>query len=99
MMNGNTEFVEEGQSHHPFYCMYKYDHSNIDGVNTWIRWFCDRKYKLVLETQFVPFDAIRLEFNFKGLFVPGLGTNRYADCTSALMEILPCLLPPANLEV
>ncbi len=36
MMNGNTEFVEEGQSHHPCYCMYKHDHSNIDGVNAWI---------------------------------------------------------------
>ena len=53
MMNGNTEFVEEGQSHHPCYRMYKHDHSNIDEVNAWIRWFWDRKYKLVLETQFV----------------------------------------------
>jgi hypothetical protein len=47
----------------------------------------------------MPFDAIRLEFNFEGLFIPGLGTDRYADCTSALMEILPRLLPPANSEV
>jgi hypothetical protein len=47
----------------------------------------------------MPFNAIRLKFNFKGLFVLGLGTTRYADCSSALMEILPCLLPPANLEV
>ncbi len=52
MMNGNTELVEEGQSHHPCYRMYKHDHSNIDGVNAWIRWCWDRKYKLVLETQF-----------------------------------------------
>ncbi len=52
MMNGNTEFVEEGQSHHPCYRMYKHDHSNIDGVNAWILWFWDRKYELVLETQF-----------------------------------------------
>jgi hypothetical protein len=47
----------------------------------------------------MPFNAIRLEFNFKGLFVPGLGTDRYGDCASALMEILPRLLPPTNLEV
>jgi hypothetical protein len=47
----------------------------------------------------MPFDAIHLEFNFEGLFVPGLGTNRYVDCASALMEILPRLLPPANWEV
>ncbi len=53
MMNGNTELVEEGQSHHPCYRMYKHDHSNIDGVNSWIRWCWERKYKLVLETQFV----------------------------------------------
>ncbi len=53
MMNGNTELVEEGQSHHLCYPMYKHDHSNIDGVNAWIQWCWDRKYKLVLETQFV----------------------------------------------
>jgi hypothetical protein len=47
----------------------------------------------------MPFDAICLEFNFEGLFVPGLGTDRYKDCASALMEILPRLLPPTNLEV
>ncbi len=53
MMNGTIEFVEEGQSHHPCYHMHKHDHSNIDGVNAWIQWCWDRKYKLVLETQFV----------------------------------------------
>jgi hypothetical protein len=52
MMNGNTEFTEEGQSHHLCYRMYKHDHSNIDGVNAWIQWCWDRKYKLVPETQF-----------------------------------------------
>ncbi len=45
------------------------------------------------------FDALHVKFNFKGLYVPGLGTDRYADCASALMEILPRLLPPSNLEV
>jgi hypothetical protein len=30
MMNGNTEFVEDGQSHHPCYRMYKHDHSNME---------------------------------------------------------------------
>jgi hypothetical protein len=51
MMNGNTEFVEEGQIHHPCYRMNKHDNSNIDGVIAWIQWFWDREYKLVLETQ------------------------------------------------
>jgi hypothetical protein len=45
------------------------------------------------------FDAIRLEFNFEGFFIPGLGIDRYTDCASALMKILPHLLPPSNLEV
>jgi hypothetical protein len=53
MMNGNSEFVVEGQSNHPCYRMYKHDHPYIDGVNAWIRWLWDRKYKLVLERQFV----------------------------------------------
>jgi hypothetical protein len=47
----------------------------------------------------MPFDAICLEFNFKGLFIPGLGVDRYAECASALMEILPCLLPTSSSEI
>jgi hypothetical protein len=31
-----TKFVEEGQSRHPWYRMYKHDHPNIDGVNAWV---------------------------------------------------------------
>jgi hypothetical protein len=53
MMTGITEFVKEGQSRHPCYCMYKHDHPFFDGVNAWVRWFWDRKYKLVMESQFV----------------------------------------------
>jgi hypothetical protein len=47
----------------------------------------------------MPFDAICLEFNFEGLFIPGLGIDRYAECASALMEILPRLLPTLYSEV
>jgi hypothetical protein len=47
----------------------------------------------------MPFDAICLEFNFKGLFVPGLGVDRYAECASAMMETLPCLLPASSSEI
>jgi hypothetical protein len=53
MMTGITEFVEEGQSRHLCNRMYKHDHPNIDGVNAWVRWLWDRKYKLVMESQFV----------------------------------------------
>ncbi len=41
----------------------------------------------------MPFDTIKLLFNFEGLCPPGLGTLRYTEIASALMEVLPCLLP------
>ncbi len=47
----------------------------------------------------MPFNLIRLAFNFEGLFVPGLGMECYADCAAAMMEVLPRLLPPHNSEV
>jgi hypothetical protein len=47
----------------------------------------------------MPFDVIWLAFNFKGLFNLGLGTECYADCAAAMMEVLPRLLPPHDLEV
>jgi hypothetical protein len=45
------------------------------------------------------FDAIRLGNNFEVLFVPGLGTQRYHKCASALFELLPRLLPTSNPEI
>ena len=47
----------------------------------------------------MPFDAVCLENNFEGLFVPGLGTQRYHECASALFELLPRLLPTTNPEI
>jgi hypothetical protein len=41
----------------------------------------------------MPFDLIKLSFNFEGLCPPGLGTHRYAEIASALMEVLPRLIP------
>ena len=35
------------------------------------------------------FDAVRLGNNFEGLFVPGLGTERYHECATGLFELLP----------
>ncbi len=40
-----------------------------------------------------------MEFNFEGIFVPGLETECYADCAAAMMEVLPRLLPPHGMEV
>jgi hypothetical protein len=47
----------------------------------------------------MPFNIIRLAFNVEGLFVPGLGTECYADCAAAMMEVLPRFLPPHDSEV
>jgi hypothetical protein len=45
------------------------------------------------------FDAICLANNYKGLFLPGLGTAAYAECCTVLLEILPRLLPTTNPEI
>ncbi len=47
----------------------------------------------------MPFNAVWLVNNFEGLFVPGLGTQRYQECASALFELLPRLLPVSNPEI
>ena len=47
----------------------------------------------------MPFDAVRLGNNSEGLFVPGLGTERYHECATVLFELLPRLLPTSNAEV
>jgi hypothetical protein len=47
----------------------------------------------------MPFDVIQPGFNFKGLFILGLGAECYTNCAATMMEVLPHLLPPHNLEV
>ena len=47
----------------------------------------------------MPFDAIKLSFNFEGLCPPGLGTLHYGEIGSALMDILPRLLPKSIPEI
>jgi hypothetical protein len=47
----------------------------------------------------MPFDAICLANNYKGLFPPGLGTDAYSKCCTAMLEILPRLLPMNDYEV
>jgi hypothetical protein len=36
----------------------------------------------------MPFDSITLKHGYEGLFIPGLGTCRYATCGRALMDFL-----------
>jgi hypothetical protein len=45
----------------------------------------------------MPFDAIYISYGFKALCLPGLGTGRYAEISSAFMELLPRLLPAATI--
>jgi hypothetical protein len=47
----------------------------------------------------MPFNAIKLSFNFEGLCPPGLGTLWYAEVGSAFMDILPRILPNTKSEV
>ncbi len=39
------------------------------------------------------YDGVVLRNRFEGLCLPGLGTLRYAECSRALMDLLPWLLP------
>jgi hypothetical protein len=47
----------------------------------------------------MPFDMICLANNYKGLFPPGLGTDAYSECCSAMLEVLPQLLPTSDYEI
>ncbi len=47
----------------------------------------------------MPFNAIKLSFNFEGLCLPGLGTAHYAEIGSILMKILPRLFPATISEI
>ena len=47
----------------------------------------------------MPFVAIKLSFNFEGLCPPGLGTHRYAEVGSAIMDILPRLLLTTSTKI
>ena len=41
----------------------------------------------------MPFDSIVLKNRYEGLFIPGLGTQQFADCSRAMMDLLPRLIP------
>ncbi len=47
----------------------------------------------------MPFDLIKLSFNFKGLCPPELGTLCYAEIGTALIEVLPRLLPMTDANI
>ena len=47
----------------------------------------------------MPFDTICLANNYEGLFPPGLGMDAYCECWSAMLEVLPRLIPTGDYEV
>jgi hypothetical protein len=47
----------------------------------------------------MPFNTICIKNNYEGLFPPGLGTDMYPECSAAVLEILPRLLPTTNMEI
>ena len=47
----------------------------------------------------MPFDTVCLENNYEGLFPPGLGTDAYCECSIAMLEVLPRLIPVGDYEI
>ncbi len=57
--------------------------------------FYDRLQELSMNhlLALIPFDAIMLQYRFKGLCPPGLGVTWYGAMSKSLMELLPRLIP------
>ena len=53
MYNGRVEEVLEGTARHQCYRVYRHDKEFTEGVNVWVKWIWDNKYKLVAESHFV----------------------------------------------
>jgi hypothetical protein len=61
MMNGNLEYVLEGQGRHPCYRVYKHDKEYIQGETAWIKYSWDGKYKKVQEEHLVQLEHLVLQ--------------------------------------
>ena len=59
MMNGNLEYVLQGQGRHPCYRVYKHDKEYIQGETAWIKYSSwDGKYEKVQEEQLVQLEQL-----------------------------------------
>jgi hypothetical protein len=59
MMNGNLEYVLQGQGRHPCYRVYKHDKKYIQGETTWDKYSSwDGKYEKVQEEQLVQLEQL-----------------------------------------
>ncbi len=58
MMNGNLEYVLEGQGRHPCCQVNTYDKEYIQGKTAWIKYSWDGKYKKVQEEHLVQLEQL-----------------------------------------
>ncbi len=59
MMNGNLEYVLQGQGRHPCYQVYKHDKEYIQGETAWIEYSSwDGKYEQVQEEQLAQLEQL-----------------------------------------
>jgi hypothetical protein len=61
MMNGNLEYVLEGQGRHPCYRVYKHDKEYIQGETAWIKYSWDGKYEKFQEEHLVQLEHLVLQ--------------------------------------
>ena len=61
MMNGNLEYVLEGQGRHQCCRVYKHDKEYIQGETAWIKYSWDGKYKKVQEEHLVQLEHLVLQ--------------------------------------
>ncbi len=63
--------------------------------------YCERLQQILAAylIPLMPFDAICLLNNHKGLFPPSPGTDTYAKCCAVVLDIQPRLLLTTNTEV
>ncbi len=47
----------------------------------------------------MPSDTICLANNYESLFPPGLGTDAYCECCSAMLKVLPPILPTSDYKI
>ncbi len=82
MMNGNLEYVLQGQGRHPCYWVYKHDKEYIQGETAWIKYSsCDGKYEKVQEEQLVQLEQL----------VPQRGQTKPTNFYRGLCLVCVCL--------
>ncbi len=53
MMNGSMELTQEREGWHPCYRVDRHDMPFTEGINVWVKFDCDKRFKLASESLFV----------------------------------------------